>query len=293
VLKVFGRLVKFGIVSFVILSGLAGYTLALRPDASIDWGQLLSLVFALFFLSAGSFAVNQAQEHKIDRLMQRTALRPIATGEVSLVQAWTIGLLFIFVGLAFALLCSWRTAAVGLATVVLYNGFYTLWWKRSWSFGAVPGAIPGALPVVMGYSALSTDLLRSELIYAFLIMFLWQMPHFWVLAIRYRHDYAQGSVPVLPASAGVESTLFQMGLYTFAYVALAVSSPWFTTTYWAYIFAVVPFALKVLYEFFQYFKSREQERWLPFFLWMNFSVLIFLVAPVIDKWHRFALGFID
>jgi protoheme IX farnesyltransferase len=178
-------------------------------------------------------------------------------------------------------------AELGFATVILYNVMYTLYWKKKWAFGAVPGAIPGAMPVAIGYAANTSDLMQPELVYAFLIMFLWQMPHFWSLAIRFKDDYAKGGIPVLPTRIGTGPTLFHMALYMFAYVALALASPWFTSTYFVYVFVVVPFAIKVLYEFFRYYRAGAQARWLPFFLWTNFSVLVFLIAPVIDKWYHF------
>jgi protoheme IX farnesyltransferase len=176
---------------------------------------------------------------------------------------------------------------LGLATVVLYNLLYTLYWKKKWAFGAVPGAIPGAMPVVIGYAANSDNLARPELFYVFMLLFLWQMPHFWSLAIKFKDDYKQGGIPVLPVMIGTDATLFHMGLYMFAYVALAIAAPWFTPVYWVYTIVVIPFAFKVLYEFFRYYQSGGKTRWLPFFLWTNFSILVFLIAPVIDKWHRY------
>ena len=109
-------------------------------------------------------------------------------------------------------LLSLTSMALGLFTVALYNGLYTLYWKKKWAFGAVPGAIPGAMPVVIGYSANHANVFTPECLYLFLIMFLWQMPHFWSLAIRYKDDYKKGGFPVLPAVIGVPKTLFHIGL---------------------------------------------------------------------------------
>ncbi len=179
-----------------------------------------------------------------------------------------------------------RVAILGLWTVGFYNLLYTLYWKKRWAFGAVPGAIPGALPVVIGYSANSSLLLSPDCIYAFLIMFLWQMPHFWSLAIRFQDDYSKGGIPVLPTRIGTHATLYHIGLYVFAYVGLAIASPFFIQAYFFYLLVVLPLAFKVLWEFFKYFRQGgERAGWLPFFLWTNFSVLIFLAGPVIDKWH--------
>lgn len=286
-MRLFLDLTKSGIVVFVLVSGLAGYFLSWPPYEPVDIGHLVLTMLSLYFFSAGSFALNQAQEAKIDGAMPRTQGRPIPSGRVSVFQASFIGVAFVLLGTACGLLINLWVAGLGLATVVLYNLLYTLYWKKKWAFGAVPGAIPGAMPVVIGYAANTDNLLTSELIYVFMLLFLWQMPHFWSLAIKFKDDYKLGGIPVLPLMIGTEATLFHMGLYMFAYVGLAVAAPWFTDVNWAYMILVIPFSIKVLYEFFRYYRSGGKTRWLPFFLWTNFSILVFLIAPVIDKWHRY------
>ncbi len=288
-MRLYLDLTKSGIVAFTLVSGLAGFALSIAPYESWDWMKLLFTLASLYFLSSGSFALNQAQEHKIDLKMPRTEGRPIPSGRISVSQAYILGLGYVVIGGFFGALVNEQTFWLGIATVALYNIPYTLFWKKRWAFGAVPGAIPGAMPVVIGYAANATSLLTPEIVYAFTIMFLWQMPHFWSLAIRFKDDYAKGGIPVLPVKIGTERTLFHMGLYTFAYVGLAVASPFFTSAYFAYGLVVLPFAFKVLYEFFRYYQAGASKRWLPFFLWTNFSVLVFLIAPVIDKWHRFMM----
>jgi protoheme IX farnesyltransferase len=289
-MRMFMDLTKSGIVGFVLVSGLAGYALSMAPYAVWDIPRFVLTMLALYFFSAGSFAINQAQEWRIDRVMPRTEKRPIPSGQVSAYQASVLGVGFIVLGTTAGLLVNPTVAILGLATVVLYNVLYTLYWKKKWAFGAVPGAIPGAMPVVIGYAANSDTLMQPEVIYAFMIMFLWQMPHFWSLAIRFKDDYSKGGIPVLPTQIGTEATLYHMGLYMFAYVGLALASPWFTSAYFVYLLVVIPFALKILFEFFKYYQAGARERWLPFFLWTNFSVLIFLIAPVIDKWHRYYIS---
>ena len=238
----------------------------------------------LYLISSGSFALNQAQEWRIDSQMPRTKTRPIPSGQFSLLQVYLISFLFIVMGsLALALLHP-LTAVLGLATIFLYNITYTLYWKKKWAFGAVPGAIPGAMPVVIGYSVNNQNLLNTECVYLFLIMFLWQMPHFWCLAIRYKDEYQLANIPVLPSVIGVPKTLYHMGLYVFVYVGLALASPWFVPAHVLYLILVIPFALKVVWEFLKYYRSADQKRWLPFFLWVNFSMLVFIIAPVVDKW---------
>lgn len=282
--KTYCKLTKLGIGLFVVIGGLAGYAVSFPVGQSLEIFNPLMLVVGLYLLSSGSFAINQAQEWRLDTKMSRTSVRPIPQGDITLWQAYLIGVLFCLTGIFALYLVSELAAELGLLTVVLYNGLYTLYWKKKWAFGAVPGAIPGAMPVVIGYAANSNDIFSPQSIYLFLIMFLWQMPHFWALAVRYKNDYEQGGFPVLPLKIGVERTLYHIGLYTFAYVGVAIAAPWFVTTHVLYVLLIVPLSLKVIYEFFRYFHSEQQKKWLPFFLWVNLSMLAFICVPVFDKW---------
>lgn len=288
--KIYSDLTKFGIVVFVVISGLAGYATSFHIESSFDWNHLLALVGGLYFLSSGSLTLNQVQEWKIDQKMHRTAKRPIATGKIKPAAGGILAFLFLFLGMNLLLTASEAAAALGLVTVILYNVIYVYIWKPKWIFGAVPGAIPGALPVTIGYAANDAHIWNMDSIYLFLIMFLWQMPHFWALAIKYKEDYARGGFPTLPVALGVERTIYHIGIYTFAYVGVALASPWFVHASWAYLAIVLPVGFKVMQEFYRYFKSKGEKRWLAFFLWTNVSMLIFLFVPIVDKWNFLFIG---
>ena len=284
VLKQLFILCKGGIVVFIVIGGIAGYSLGFEIEGGFLPLQFFLTLFGLAVLSAGSFALNQVQEAAIDRKMKRTKARPIASGWMGRIEATGIGLLLVGIGLVSLHIAEPLAALLGLFTVILYNIFYTMFWKRYWAFGAVPGAIPGAMPVVIGYAAVRGNIFTAECLYLFLVLYLWQMPHFWAIAIRLKDDYAEAGVPVLPVRIGVQRTLFHIGLYTFVYLALAIASPWFVSARYLYIFLVIPLAGKLLWEFIKYFRSEGREGWMPFFIWTNISVLVFLLAPAIDKW---------
>jgi len=290
-LKAYSQLTKSGIILFSIVSALAGYAVSFSLGQAFDPLQPVLLVLGLYLTAAGGFALNQAQEWRLDSNMARTRGRPIPRGVFSPAQGYILGLLMAVVGVFVLALLNQVTALLGLATLVLYNGVYTLFWKRKWTFGAVPGAIPGAMPVVIGFSVNSPDFWRPECVYLFLVMFLWQMPHFWLLAIRFRDDYQSGGVPVLPVRLGVQRALYHIGLYVFAYVGVALAAPWFLQAHMLYLMLVLPVSLKVLWEFFKYLQASEGKAWLPFFLWTNLSLLIYLAVPVMDKWLHWVLSY--
>lgn len=288
-LKAYSQLTKTGIILFTVVSAMAGYAVSYRMHQALDPLQPILLVIGLYFVAAGSFALNQAQEWKLDALMDRTRNRPIPKGLLQPWQAYALGILFCLFGLLLLLLLGVWPAGLTLLTVFLYNGVYTLFWKRNWVFGAVPGAIPGAMPVVIGFSVNTHEIWRPECVYLFLVMFLWQMPHFWSLAIRFREDYRQGGFPVLPVTIGVNRAMFHVGLYLFTYVGVALMAPWFLQAHILYFLLVLPVSLKVLIEFGKYYRNQERKAWLPFFLWTNLSLLIYLAVPVMDKWISWAM----
>lgn len=282
--RTYADLTKFGIVIFVVLSGLAGYATSFAVEHTFQWEHLVNLLGGLFFLSSGSLALNQVQEYKIDQKMPRTSKRPVASGKITPAAAGILAVAFLAIGSDLLFKSSEMAGLLGWATVILYNLVYTYWWKPKWIFAAIPGAIPGALPVTIGYAANDQAIFNLDSIYLFLILFLWQMPHFWALAIRFKDDYQKGGVPTLPAALGIHKTLYHMGLWTFLYVVIAVGSPWIIHASWIYLLAVLPFGFKILQEFFRFYKSEGQQRWLAFFMWVNLSVLVFLFVPVVDKW---------
>ncbi len=283
--KLYLSLTKIGIVIFVLLATLAGYITGYETENKFAMTHLLLTLFGVYFLSSGSLALNQVQEYELDKKMKRTATRPVASGKIRPLAAGSLALAFLVSGLYLLSLVNLTAAGLGLLTVVLYNGIYTYIWKPKWIYAAVPGALPGALPVSIGYAAVNTDLFNSESIYLFLILFLWQMPHFWALAVRFKDDYADGGVPTLPVALGLDKTFYQMGMYTLLYAGVAIASPFFVRTSWIYILCVVPLSIKLILEFRKYHKSAGETGWFRYFMWVNVSVLVYLFVPAIDKWN--------
>jgi protoheme IX farnesyltransferase len=283
VFKTFSSLTKFGIVIFVLLTGLAGYATGYQVEVPFDWKHLITFLGGLYFLSSGSLALNQVQEYKLDQKMPRTKNRPIASGKLTPAAGLILSVALLFCGLNLLHQLSPMAGYVSMVSVILYNGFYTYIWKPKWIFAAVPGAIPGALPITIGYAVNNQNIFNSDSIYLFLIMFLWQMPHFWTLAIKYKEDYRLGGIPTLPTALGTQKTVFHIGLYTFCYVGIALAAPFFLHASWVYVALVFPFAFMLMKEFFRMYRT-DAEKWLGFFMWTNVSLLVFTFVPVIDKW---------
>ena len=279
-MKNYLKLSKFGIVFLVLLTTLAGYVMS-SFEEPFSWMKALFLLLGIYFVSSGSFVLNQAHESSLDAQMDRTKNRPIPKGLISVFQANILGLVSILIGLVILFYVNLIVVLLSLITVLLYNFFYTLRWKINYPYLAVfLGAVPGALPVVIGYCAGTGSFLSAKCAYLFLIMFLWQMPHFWALAFRYRKDYAQAKVPVLPLYVGVDKSFWHIGLYTISYLGAALLCPLFLKTSFIYLIIAFPFCIKVGVEFYYFYRKRE---WLSFFSWLNVSLLVFLSAPSLDQ----------
>ena len=275
---------KPGIVKLVILTGWAGYGLGFPVGQSFSFLHFLVFTLGLMFISAGSLALNASQEWKLDTKMDRTKNRPIPSGRIKPWQGFAYSSFLILLGLLALAWVSFLSCYLGILTIVYYNILYTYFLKRYSIFAAVPGAVPGAAPVIIGYGAVNSNVTSSESIYVFTLMFLWQMPHFWSLAIKYKEDYLKGGFPVLPAIVGDKRTLLHMTSYVLPYVTLALLSPIFVEVSWAYYLLVIPVSVAVLFEFHKFYKSNAEKSWLRFFIFINISLLVFLVAPVLDKW---------
>lgn len=289
-MKSYFVLTKFGIVIFILIAGILGYLLGFDSQQTFKPMQFAAMIFGLLFLSSSSFILNQIQEQHVDRRMKRTLNRPLVSGVISEKRAMSIACVYFFLGSFLLYYASWVSCVLGLFTVWTYNFLYTPIWKSRWEFGAVPGAIPGAVPVLVGYSAANKNIFGAEAVYLFLVLFLWQMPHFWTLAIKIREDYKKGGIPTLPAKRSLESTLYFIGLYLFAYVGVIFCAPLLMKTGVFYAFVILPLMVKLLIEFFRYYNAMDDRSWLRFFVWTNLSIIFVLIAPAFDKWYLHLSG---
>ncbi len=289
-LRAYLELSKSGIVVLVLLTGLAGALAGTSLEHGVHLRTLLIGLVGLALIASGSLAFNQIQEVELDRKMNRTRKRPLQTGALSMREASVFVGLTVGVGTTLLIIAEPRAAFLGLLTIALYNGLYTLWWKPRMVFGAVPGALPGALPVLIGFSLGAHQIVHPGGVYLFLLMFFWQMPHFWSLAIRYAEDYALGGVPTLPTVSGKEITVDQITVWCIGYLGIALIAPLFLPLGAPYLCAAALMGLKIGYELWRY-RQQGEKRWLRFFLWVNGSLIYFLFAVVLELWRPYFESF--
>ena len=193
-------LAKPGIVAAVALSGFTGMVMAGKGLPETRTG--LACLASLLLMAAGSALANSVLDRHMDRRMERLTLRSHALNTVGTVAAITaaITLTSCAVLIALALLSS-KAALLLIAAALFYTIYYTLFLKRRTPWAAVLGGLPGALPVLIGQCAV-TERLDPGSLTLFLIMLIWQPPHFWLLSLSHQREYRAAEVPILPLVQG-------------------------------------------------------------------------------------------
>ncbi len=216
------ELTKPGITLMVVVSAAAGFWLALPRNTEL----VLTMDYAMRFLvtlvgtalvSAGSCTLNHVLERGYDLRMKRTMDRPIPSGRIAPAHAAFFGMLLSAVGLGLLAAHSVLAAALAAATWFLYLGVYTPL-KRRTSLATLVGGIPGALPPLGGWVMGSGSIEAGGLV-LFLVLFVWQMPHFLSLAWMYRKDYERGGFQMLTVQ---DERGVRVGLHVLAYTAALV-----------------------------------------------------------------------
>ena len=190
-------------------------------------------------LAAGSAnTLNCYLDRDIDQVMRRTAGRPLPAHVIQPRQVLTFGLVLGAVAVALlAVFANLLAAALTLAAIVYYDLVYTYWLKRTTPHNTVLGGVCGAAPVLIGWAAVTGSLsLEAWLLFA--VVFLWQPPHFYALALRFRDDYARAGIPMLPVVASARRVTGESVVYAWLTVAASLAL-WTTGMTLVYVVAAL------------------------------------------------------
>jgi heme o synthase len=287
----YAELSKFGIVLLVLVSAAAGFMLRAPLGADFPWVHGLVVLAGVMLLSSGASALNQVQERDKDALMARTANRPLPSGRLTHSQGLVFAALATLGGAVVLWLGIGRTAGVlGLIAAAFYNGVYTPWLKPTSPFAAVPGAIPGSIPPVIGWVAAGGSVTDAGAIILFGILFLWQMPHFWALSLRYRADYASGGFPMVSEVVGVEGTARLILLYASGLTAWSLAAPTFGVGGAGTFVIAALLGGRLMWLAVKFAREPHDQRgWLKLFLFSNFYLLLLFAGMVAERlvWRLF------
>ena len=188
-------LTKPDVTFLVVITTVAGFYLG--SVGPLDWTRLMHTLFGTTLVGAGTAALNQYIERRMDAVMRRTASRPLPSGLLQPADALRFGVVLAVAGAVWlALTVNMLSALLAAATSILYLGLYTPLKTRTTLATAV-GAIPGALPPLIGWAAARGSISTGGWI-LFAILVLWQFPHFFAIAWMYREDYARAGIKMLP-----------------------------------------------------------------------------------------------
>lgn len=220
IIKAYYRLTKPGIIRGNVMTAIGGFLLASR--GRIDWWLLLAICAGTALVIASACVFNNIIDQDIDAKMERTKKRAMVVGDISDEAAWTYAAVLGLVG-AFILFkfTNMPTLLLGVLGFVSYVYIYTSA-KRRTVHATLLGTIPGATSVAAGYTAASGRIdLGTALL--FVTMLLWQMPHFYSIAMFRRDEYKAAGVPVLPVIRGMRETKRQIIIYLALYAIAAAS----------------------------------------------------------------------
>ena len=187
-------------------------TMYVAGDPSLGLVALTCLGGALS--AGGAGAINHALDRDLDRMMKRTADRPVASGRVSPRAALVFGVLLGCASFALlALTVNPLAAVLAMSGLLGYVLVYTIWLKRSTPQNIVIGGAAGAVPPLVAWAAVTGGLDGTPL-YLFAIVFFWTPPHFWSLSLLMKDEYARAGVPMMPVVRGEAETRRQILLYT-------------------------------------------------------------------------------
>ncbi len=211
---------KIKIAALSTISAAAGYILA-RKGKSLSPETLFLLLIGTLFLAAGAAALNQYQEREIDARMERTKRRPIPSGEITPGAGLAAALALIAAGSVTLLSMDGKAPfLLGVFAVAWYNGVYT-YLKRVTPLAVIFGALVGAIPPAMGWTAGGGAITSPKILLVCIFFFLWQIPHFWLIMLKYGEEYREAGLPSFSDTMEKE----QLKRITFVwFVAVAVAS---------------------------------------------------------------------
>ncbi|SHM51518.1 heme o synthase [Gracilibacillus kekensis] len=186
------------------------------------WVELLLLLFGSGMLVAGALTLNNWLEADVDKLMERTKQRPTVTGTISLKTVLILGIVLSIIGQSILFMINLEVAIYGFIGWYTYVVVYTVWTKRRVTWNTHIGSLSGAVTPLMGWAVIDTAIHPIPLS-LFAIMFLWQMPHTYSIAIRKYDDYARAGLKMLPVVKGFHVTICRTNIY----IALLLFIPLF------------------------------------------------------------------
>jgi protoheme IX farnesyltransferase len=272
------QLIKPGITLSNTLTAIAGYLLA----ASFLEFRIISFIASavgIALIIASACVVNNVIDRDIDKRMKRTAKRDIANGKISVQRAILFAIILGITGFgAILLLTNSLTFILGVIAYIWYIIIYGIA-KRNTAWSTLIGGVAGALPPVAGYTALSGRIDAAAII-LFFMMLLWQMPHFYSIAMFRRSDYAKAKLPIWSVSYGMKSTKRQILLFASLYGLSSILLTFYGYTGIVYLDLSFVIAAYWVYRGISIYNRYDDEKWARKMFGTSLLVLLVMCALV-------------
>ncbi|WP_096911829.1 heme o synthase [Neobacillus jeddahensis] len=219
---ILAQTIKTGIIKGNLIPMFAGLSLSLYTYQIGLFEKIPEIIFVtvgsiLVMGAAGAF--NNLYDRDIDAIMERTKNRPTVTGAIKPQTVLWLAILMAIVGIGALALTTPLAALLGFLGLFFYTVPYTMWSKRRTIYNTEIGSISGAAPPLIGWTAIHPDINHPAILGLFVIAVLWQMPHFYAIAIRRHEEYKAANVPMLPVVKGVQRTYLQTNIYLLVLIA--------------------------------------------------------------------------
>lgn len=265
-----------------VLPVITGFWLALYfIDAPFIayWDVFLLTITGSTALMAGALILNNWYDADIDAIMDRTKHRPTVTGSISLRVVLIMGICLSVIGMILLLLTTVEAAVYGLIGWFTYVVLYTMWSKRRYTLNTVIGSISGAVTPLIGWAAVDSSF-HVVPITLFLIIFIWQMPHTFAIAIKKYDEYKAAGVAMLPVVHGLEITKRQ----TLVYITCLLPLPFLLPSLGSiFLITTTLFNLAWLALAIQGFRTEDHHKWAHhmFLFSVNYLMFLFLLMIVV------------
>jgi len=273
------ELTKPRIIELLLITTIPAMVVAARGWPG--WRLVLLVLVGGTLSAGGANVINQVYDRDIDRIMSRTAGRPIPSGRVSPNAATWFGVTLGVAG--FAVLSVGSTLLAGVLSAVAFGFYvlvYTMLLKRSTTQNIVIGGAAGAVPALIGWAAVTGDLVVASWV-MFAVIFYWTPPHFWALSIKYEEDYRRAEIPMLSVVAGDEVTFREIVWYSV--VAVGVSLMLIPVASVGWIYGATAVALGGWMVIAAVRLRRDRTRAMRFFGFTNLYLAGVFLAMMIDR----------
>ncbi len=281
-LKAYYTLTKPGIIRGNVMTAIAGFLFA--SQGNINTLLLITTLVGVTLIIASGCVFNNYIDRDIDSKMERTKKRALVTGVIRPIPALVFASLLGMLGLTVLIVYTNQlTALIGILAFVSYVVVYG-YAKRASVHGTLVGSIPGALSLVAGYTAVTAQLDVTALL-LFLIMALWQMPHFYAIAIYRIKDYRAAGLPVLSIKSGIAATKKQILIYIVAFGFASALLYIYSYAGFVYLFVMLAMSIYWFWYALKGFKANDVNRWAKGVF--GISLLTLLIFSVLISINNF------